>query len=100
MVRDDVITIISPREFVDICANWSSGCYLYLLYLIPLVSTDDTTATAQLAVTEVATRSESSAEPTFAHASVAGAYKDEQYSMVHCSLTPQPNTGETHAVCK
>ena len=44
---------------------------------------------------EVATRSQSSAEPTFAHTSVADAYKDEQYCMAHISLNPQPNTGET-----
>ena len=43
---------------------------------------------------EVATRSQSSAEPTFAHTSVADAYKDEQYCMAHISLNPQPNTGE------
>ena len=44
---------------------------------------------------EVATRSQSSATPTFAHTSVADAYKDEQYCMAHISLNPQPNTGET-----
>ena len=44
---------------------------------------------------EVTTRSQSSAEPTFAHTSVADAYKDEQYCMAHISLNPQPNTGET-----
>ena len=43
---------------------------------------------------EVATRSQCSAEPTFAHKSVADAYKDEQYCMAHISLSPQPNTGE------
>ena len=43
---------------------------------------------------EVATRSQSSAQPVFAHTSVADAYKDEQYSMAHISLNPQPNTGE------
>ena len=44
---------------------------------------------------EVATRSESSVEPTFAHTSVADAYKDEQYCAAHIPLNPQPNTGET-----
>ena len=44
---------------------------------------------------EVATRSQCSAEPTFAHTSVADAYKDEQYCMAHISLNPQLNTGET-----
>ena len=44
---------------------------------------------------EVATRSQSTAEPTFAHTSVADAYKDEQYCMAHIPLNPQPNTGET-----
>ena len=44
---------------------------------------------------KVATRSQSSAEPTFAHTSAADAYKDEQYCMGHISLNPQPNTGET-----
>ena len=49
----------------------------------------------QSAVAEVATRSQSSASPTFAHTSVATAYKDEQYCMDHKSRIPQPNTGET-----
>ena len=49
----------------------------------------------QSAVTEVATRSQSSAEPTFAHIPVAAAYKDEQHCMDHKSHFPQPNTGET-----
>ena len=44
---------------------------------------------------EVATRSQSSAEPTFAHIPVVDAYKDEQYCMAHISLNPHPNTGET-----
>ena len=44
---------------------------------------------------EVATRSQSSAEPTYAHTSVADAYKDEQYCMAHISLNPQSNIGET-----
>ena len=44
---------------------------------------------------EVATRSLSSATPTFAHTPVADAYKDEQYCMSDISLNPQPNTGET-----
>ena len=47
---------------------------------------------------EVATRSQSSAEPTFAHTSVADAYKEEQYCMTHISSIPQPNTGETQCV--
>ena len=44
---------------------------------------------------EVATHSQSSAEPTIVHTSAADAYKDEQYCMAHISLNPQPNTGET-----
>ena len=44
---------------------------------------------------EVATRSQSSATPTFAHIPVVDAYKDEQYCMAHIPLNPQPNTGET-----
>ena len=44
---------------------------------------------------EVATRSQCSAGPIFAHTSVADAYKDEQYCMAHIPLNPQPNTGET-----
>ena len=43
---------------------------------------------------EVATRSIASATPTYAHTSVADAYKDEQYCMDHNSRIPEPNTGE------
>ena len=46
---------------------------------------------------EVATRSQSSATPTFAHIPVVDAYKDEQYCMAHIPLNPQPNTGETYS---
>ena len=55
---------------------------------------DDVDAVDISKAVEVATRSQSSTEPTFAHTSVADAYKDEQYCMVHISLNPQPNTGE------
>ena len=48
----------------------------------------------ELAPVEAATRSQSSAVPVFAHTSVAIAYKNEQFCMVHNSLAPQPNTGE------
>ena len=47
---------------------------------------------------EVATHSQSSADPTFAHTSVADAYKNEQYCMDHISRIPEPNTGETQFV--
>ena len=53
---------------------------------------------SQEGAVEVATRSQSSAEPTFAHTSVADAYKDEQYCMAHTSRIPQPNTGKTMCV--
>ena len=49
-------------------------------------------------VAEVATRSQSSAEPVFAHTPVADAYKDEQYCMAHIPHDPQPNTGEAECV--
>ena len=50
------------------------------------------------AVEEATTHGQSSAAPTFAHTSVADAYKDEQYCMSHNSRIAEPNTGETQFV--
>ena len=76
-------------------------CLAKCLYEIFLPSDGDNVddiETPEGVAVEVATCSQSSAEPTFAHTSVADAYKDEQYCMAHISRNPQPNTGKSGAL--
>ena len=85
-------------------SNRKKGVYTHLLpckvfllkFFLPSdeYNVDDIETPEGVAV-EIATRSQGSVEPTFAHTSAADAYKDEQYCMAHIPLNPQPNTGET-----
>ena len=68
--------------------------FLLKFFLPSDVDNVDDVGTPEGVAVEVATRSQFSAEPTFAHTSVADAYKDEQYCMAHIPRNPQPNTGE------
>ena len=85
-------------------SNRKKGVYTHLLpckvfllkFFLPSdeYNVDDIETPEGVAV-EIATHSQCSAEPTFAHTSAADAYKDEQYCMAHIPLNPQPNTSET-----